>query len=110
MTEDAILILTRADDTEQIWYAAKEATPVQIQPANTDMTNISNIQFVDADSFLLIGRDSDNNPFSGIYSLQDGRMITKVGNSNRVERPCPKQRGTRVCLRSRRSVCAESKR
>lgn len=81
LTEDAILILTRADDTEQIWYAAKEATPVQIQPTNTDMTNISNIQFVDADSFLLIGRDSDNNPFSGIYSLQDGRMITKVGTA-----------------------------
>lgn len=43
--------------------------------------NISNIQFVDADSFFLTGRDADNEPVSGIYSLQDGHMVTKVGTA-----------------------------
>ena len=81
LTQDSILILTRTEEGEQIWYAAKDAEPVQIQPADTDATNISNIQFVDADSFFLTGRDADNAPVSGIYSLQDGRMVTKVGTS-----------------------------
>lgn len=81
LTQDTILILTKAEEGEQIWYVAKEAAPVQIQPADTETVNISNVQFVDADSFFLTGRDADNEPVSGIYSLQNGHMVTKVGTA-----------------------------
>lgn len=79
LTESGILVLTRTEDEEQIWYGAKETECAQIQPADSEATNIINIQIVNSNSFLMTGRDADNQSVAGIFSLHDGRMVTKVG-------------------------------
>ena len=79
LTESGVLVLTRTEDEEQIWYGAKETECSQIQPADSEVTDINNIQFVNSDSFLMAGRDTNNQSVAAIFSLRDGRMVTKVG-------------------------------
>ena len=79
LTESGVLVLTRTEDEEQIWYGAKETECSQVQPADSEVTDINNIQFVNSDSFLMAGRDTNNQSVAAIFSLRDGRMVTKVG-------------------------------
>lgn len=79
LTESGVLVLIRTEDEEQIWYGAKETECSQVQPADSEVTDINNIQFVNSDSFLMAGRDTNNQSVAAIFSLRDGRMVTKVG-------------------------------
>ena len=79
LTESGVLVLTRTEDEEQIWYGAKETECSQVQPADSEVTDINNIQFVNSDSFFMAGRDTNNQSVAAIFSLRDGRMVTKVG-------------------------------
>lgn len=79
LTESGVLVLTRTEDEEQIWYGAKETECSQIQPGDSEVTDINNIQFVNSESFLMAGRDTNNQSVAAIFSLRDGRMVTKVG-------------------------------
>ena len=40
LTESSVLVLTRTEDEEQIWYGAKETECSQVQPADSEVTDI----------------------------------------------------------------------
>ena len=39
LTESGVLVLTRTEDEEQIWYGAKETECSQVQPADSEVTD-----------------------------------------------------------------------
>lgn len=79
--DDSILVLTQTEDANQIWYASQTTEPTQIELVDFEVAHISNLQFIDANTFFLIGQDVTNQSIAGIFRIQDGRMVTKVGTS-----------------------------
>lgn len=80
--DDSLLILTQAEGGNQIWYASQAATPVQLELANCEMAHINQLQFIDGNTFLLIGLDPENKFVGQIFQLSDGRMVTNVGTAS----------------------------